>query len=134
MNKKVYQALASAIGARIRCKKNGNDEWFPKWEDRINEIIANYLPQGSGIDSGNTINMEKSHSNKIVIESGYHCMDEYGGYDGWIDFSIIITPDLVTGFGAKITGRFSDRHNKYSPVREYLYDIYISALNDDIED
>jgi hypothetical protein len=86
------------------------------------------LPSGSGFNSGSCVNQEKSTSEKIVINSGFHTMDEMGGYDTWIDFSIIITPSLQFGFDLKIKN-ISDhyRWKKYA-LADYIYETFDHAL------
>lgn len=42
---------------------------------------------GSGIDG--TWSISESKRNIVLINS-IHCMDKYGGYDGWMDFRILI--------------------------------------------
>ena len=50
-NQKIYKALATAIQAKKNCEKNGNDEWYERWDDRI-EAIMETAPSGSGFDNG----------------------------------------------------------------------------------
>jgi hypothetical protein len=55
-------------------------------------------------------------------------MDEHGGYDGWTEHSIIVTPDLASGFDLRVNGR--DRRD----IKEYLAEIFGYALDADIDD
>ena len=123
---KKYIELAKAIAAKANCIKSGNEEWFDKWDDKINSIISS-LPHGSGID-GRTELDDKSTGDKIIINSEYHCMNEGGYYDGWINFRLTITGSLMFGFNLNITGNFG----KYQDVKDYLHEIFSYDLALDI--
>jgi len=122
---KVYQKLASTLNALNNCRKDKNDIWYDRHGEKIEYIIKNYLPHGSGIDGKTEIDYKKSNENKIVINSEYHCMDENGYYAGWVSFVIKITADLSFGYDLLITGNFG----KYRHVKEYLYDLYYYHLS-----
>ena len=126
----LYQLLAGITGARLNCIANENQdqnrmEWTDRHTDRIESLVKDYLPSGSGIDSGVTFNFDKSTADKLVLDSSYHCMDDMGGYDGWIDFTVIITPSLQFGFQMDITGDFS-RHD----LEDYLHEVFSHCLNE----
>lgn len=127
MERKFYQELAGTIGARINCKKSGNTEWFYRHTERLEQLQHDYLPSGSGIDSGTKIDLEKSTDEKIVLNFGYHHMNEGGFYDGWTEHTAIITPSLQFGFNLKITGR--DRNQ----IKEYLADTFRQVLNETVK-
>jgi len=110
--------MAKAIEAKKNCIKSGNEKWFDIWEDKIKTIIDS-LPHGSGIDSDITL-MDASTGEKIVIESSYHCMNDGGYYDGWINFRLTITGSLMFGFNLNITGNFG----KHQDVKDYLHEIF----------
>ena len=121
---KLYQQIASTIGARKRCAETGNQHWQEKHEEKLAYIEKRYLPKGSGIDAGCSIDLEKSSSNKLVINSSYHVMDESGFYDGWVDFTIAITPSLIHEYNLRIKG---GRKLKYR--KEYLLDLFNYSLD-----
>ncbi len=127
METKVYQKLAGIIDARINCLKVDNPTWISKHEETIESIVTDCLPSGSGIDSGCQIDLDASHGNKLVIHSSYHAMDDNGMYDRWYDFTVKVTPNLHFGFDLKITGKFG----RYQHVKDYLYDLFDSALNEE---
>jgi hypothetical protein len=80
------------------------------------------MPSGSGVDIGTKLDLGESTSDKLVFSASFHHMDEHGGYDGWTDHKIIVTPSLQFGFNLKITGR--DRNQ----IKDYLSDIFHTAL------
>lgn len=133
---KIYKALATKAYSRLRCIDSVNKnptsnsvdtwkEWIDKYEDDIDNIMRNIFPHGSGIDSGCIFNYEKSYNNKIVINSGYHCMDQWGGYDGWVDFTVTLNPDIELDYTLNIRGNFG----KYGYIKEYLYQIFHDSFN-----
>jgi hypothetical protein len=128
MKKKVYQELASRLVALRNCNESGNEEWADKHEDRINEVVSGHLPSGSGIDSGNEFDLSRSTPDKLVIESGYHVMDENGFYNGWIDYMVIVEPSLQFGFTVSIRGKFGKRQD----IKEYLEELYTNAIRQEI--
>jgi hypothetical protein len=128
MKKKVYQELASRLVALRNCNESGNEEWADKHEDRINEVVSSHLPSGSGIDSGNEFDFDRSTPNKLVIESSYHVMDENGFYNGWIDYTATVEPSLQFGFTVSIRGKFGKRQD----IKEYLEELYTNAIRQEI--
>lgn len=126
---KVYQELASRISAYQNCITYNNTIWEEKHKEVIDEIIDS-LPHGSGIDGKTECDITNSTDQKIIIESCYHCMNDNGYYDGWVDFKIIISASLSLGFNIKITGKFG----KYrSIVLDYLEETFAYALNKEYE-
>jgi len=115
---KVYQAIASAISAMPR-------DWA---EERLNLIEREYLPSGSGLDTGCKILVEESHKDRIVIQTEFHHMNEVGYYDGWTQHKIIVTPSLIYGFDLRITGR--DRNG----IKEYLGQLFDHALSQEFDE
>ena len=122
---KLYKRIATALEARRNCEKTGNELWFDNWTDTLDKAIGQ-LPHGSGLD-GKTELSELSTPNKLIVTAEYHCMNENGYYDGWINLTIAVIPSLTFDFELKITGRFG----KYQDVKDYLYDIFNEAFNSD---
>ena len=106
------------------------DEFKIEKMDKLDEL-SKLLPSGSGIDSGCTIDEEKSTKNKIIIHSSFHHMDENGFYCGWSNFDIIVTPDLLYEFNLKIVGRKAI-YPAFSDTKEYLYSVFYDALDENI--
>lgn len=128
MAKKVYQELALRLAALKSCEEKGNNEWADKHEEAIENIITDYLPQGSGIDSGNKFDFGRSTPDKLVIESSYHVMDENGFYNGWIDYTATVEPSLLFDFTVSIRGKFGKRQD----IKEYLEELYTNAIRQEI--
>ena len=126
---KTYISLARAKAARLNCIKTNNKEWEEKHEETIEKIIDN-LPHGSGIDGKTEFDYENSNEERLRIYSEYHYMNENGYNDGWVNFTITIKPSLLFGYDMKIAGNFG----KYADVKDYLYDTFSAALNEEIDE
>lgn len=124
--KPIYQEIASLITARKNCIEHGNHDWNRNHTQRLHDICKHHLPSGSGIDCGTKINLDASHSEKIVFQVEFHHMDEQGGYSGWTTHQVIVTPSLAFGFSLKITGK--DKNG----LKEYLIDCYNHDLSQKI--
>lgn len=130
---KLYQQIAQTFTAWQNCSNPiaPNGVWMEKHETRINELTREYLPSGSGFDSGTEFKFIASQPNKLVFKSAFHHMDEYGGYDGWSEFDVIVTPDLAFGFNLRLrsTGKFA---RKYADTKEYILEVFQTALDQEV--
>lgn len=117
----VYRVLAELIGARANCLESGNTEWFHRHGDRIEHIMKEHAPSGSGVDSGTQID-DDSTPVKLIFKTAFHHMHESGMYDGWTHHDVIVTPDF-SGFNLRITGR--DRNG----IKDYLSSLFHDFLN-----
>jgi hypothetical protein len=117
-NKDIYKSIAKSLNAWSNCVKSNNKEWEDKHEERISELI-NELPHGSGLDGEWSLDFEKSNDKQLTFYMQYHCMNENGMYDGYVDFTLKVKASLQFDVDLFITGNFG----KYQDVKEYLYDI-----------
>lgn len=124
--KPIYVELATRVTAMANCLKAGNDHWYGSHAIVIDEVVKTG-PGGSGIDNGIKFDHDKSKTDRLVLTFGFHHMDEHGGYDGWTDHELIVTPSLQFGFLMRITGR----NRNY--VKEYLYDLFTNWLSANID-
>lgn len=122
MTRKLYQELASRIVAIANCVKSNNQEWLAKHTQTAHELVKEFMPSGSGIDTGTKLDIDESNGDKLVFDFGFHHMNDAGMYDGWTEHRAIVTPSLMSGFDIKITGR--DRNQ----IKEYLHEIFSFAL------
>jgi hypothetical protein len=123
---KVYQQIASCLQAIENCRKSNNQEWLARHAETIKNIVREYLPHGSGIDGENTFDFDGSEPNRLVFGTSFHHMNDGGMYDGWTDHTVVVTPDLATGFDLHVTGR--DRNE----IKEYLAECFGQALDQDV--
>lgn len=128
MTKPLYQILASTLQTRQNCLvSNPMANAWKEHDAAIEQLTADFMPSGSGIDSGTKFNWEESTLNKLVFNTSYHHMNEGGYYDRWTEHKVIVTPSLSAGYDLKITGR--DRNQ----IKDYLAEVYTSALDEEIE-
>ena len=120
-DKTLINELASQIDAYMHCQKTGNVEWEAKHKAKIDEYVE-ALPSGCGIDNGTKLLIDDCKDNLLVLQVGYHHMDDAGGYDGWTEHIVKARPSFIHGIELSISGR--DRN----AIKEYLYDVYRSAL------
>lgn len=106
--------LIAKISRHIEGIKVGK---YPNQLDEFN----NLLPSGSGFDDGSKIDVDNSRKDKIIITTAFHHMDEHGGYCGWTDHKIIVTPDF-DGINIKVTG------NNRNQIKEYIADTFYHCL------
>lgn len=125
--KSLAQAIAQTIGSRNNCINSGNAEWLDNHERKIENTLMPKLPSGSGIDSGNDLDYDKSTGEKLVINSAFHTMNDAGYYDGWVNYRVVVTASLQHGFDLDIIGNFSSNKNAYD-LEDYLYEVYDHAL------
>lgn len=85
--------------------------------------LESMLPSGSGIDNGTTV--IECTPTKVVMECGFHHMDEHGYYNGWTHHRITVTPTFA-GIVVKVSGR--DRNG----IKEYLADTYATCLESEV--
>lgn len=108
--------LANTLQAYRNCIKSGNS--FAEKHIEAIEEMCKALPHGSGLDSGVKLNFEESTKDRIVFDAPFHCMDEWGSYDGWADLKVVVKPCLMFGMSIDIKGR--DRNN----LKDYLADLF----------
>jgi len=131
MKPTLAQALSAKVTARTNCIKNGNDEWVGNHEHSI-YLLINQLPSGSGIDFGTFIDYNKTSSDKLVLKSAFHVMDDNGFYSSIIDYMIVVTPSLQFGINVRIIGSFSTNPDAYG-LKEQLIDTYNMAFREEAQ-
>ena len=117
---KVYQQLARLVDW------NPTGKYLDSKNKRVEDLVKNYLPSGSGFDGDISID-EKSTDEKIILRVEYHHMDINGFYDGWSTFKVIITASMAYNYCMQVKGE--------SVVRKYFYhvgfdDFVISVFRD----
>ena len=121
MKMNVAQAIASALDARKRCESTGNDTWFVRWDDYLDQLVDT-LPSGAGIDRGTKLNPLAS-TERLVFDVSFHHMNEHGGYDGWTEHKVRVRASLVFDLGITISGR------NRNDIKDYLGELYQEALS-----
>ena len=110
---KLYKAIATEIGLYLRRGKY----------DRILQNLAKeFLPSGSGFDSGTLIDLERSNPEKLVFLTGFHHMSADGVYTKWTKHIVTVTPSLQYGITVTVSGR------NYNDIKSHIHDSFYSAL------
>ena len=78
----LYRCLAAIVAARLTCIKRENAGWVETHTNRINTLVDEYLPNGSGFDDGTTIDLNRSTGNKLVFGASFHHMNDAGVREG----------------------------------------------------
>ena len=97
--------------------------WKVKAQEKLDKVLDS-LPSGSGIDNGTKIDFDKSSEDKIVLEVGFHHMNDHGYYIGWTHHVLTVTPSFNFGPNIKIAGP-----NK-NQIKDYLGEVYLHALQE----
>ena len=126
MSDPLYRKLAALVAARLNCIDGsvlaGANEWKVKHEEAIRKLVREHMPRGSGIDSGTTIDLDASTTEKLVFDTSFHHMDEHGSYDGWTEHRITVRASLVFTIDLKISGP------NRNEIKDYLHDVFREAL------
>jgi hypothetical protein len=117
----VIQELSAKCQAFHNCLSG--DEWRIRHADDIKWLAKQFLPSGSGFDSGTEVSIEESGKDKVVLVTSFHHMNDNGMYDGWTSHSIIITP-AFNGVNIRITGQ--DRNQ----IKDYIHEMIYFALQE----
>lgn len=123
MARYLYSELASLVDARKRCV-GSNVDWLTKHEETIERLVKQHLPHGSGFDCGTKIDLDASHSDKLVLTTEFHHMNENGYYDGWTEHTVTVTPSLQFKYHIRISGR--NRNEIKDLIRE-SFDVALST-------
>lgn len=120
----LYQALSGAVDAyhRVVRERGGQDEWAMRHKARIEKLVREHLPSGSGFDNGTRIAITPSRKNKLVFDTSFHHMDDNGHYAGWTDHTVTVVPDLHSGFDMRISGPNRDR------IKDEIYEAFDHSL------
>lgn len=122
--------LFRLIGSRARTANSTtaftNEDVRQRTIEEIKRLCREFMPSGSGFDSGTTLDIDASGPTKLVFQTAYHHMNEDGFYDGWTQHKVTVLSEF-DGLNIRIGGR--DRNN----IKEYIGETFYSALHQEIE-
>jgi hypothetical protein len=96
-------------------------QWLDIHADRLAQAGREFLPAGSGFDSGSIVNLDASRPGSIRLETEFHHMNAGGFYDGWTAHGVTLRPAF--GFPAlRVTGRDRDG------IKDYIAETFRAAL------
>ena len=126
---KLINMIASLLTEAWRADPSG--DVFSNREDLLDEIEREYLPSGSGFDSGCKIVREYALGLKEVrINFSYHVMHSDGYYTRWIHSAAIVTPTFdSSGLTIRLVHLASFKKDL---VDDYVYDSIYQALSAEV--
>ena len=129
MEQTLANRIAQTLSARKNCLERGEQgaEWAARHSKILKFLAGEYLPHGSGLDSGTHIDLERGTRDKIILQAGYHCMDGNGFYCGWVDIEIAVTASLMFGgvdVKVKVKGRPDDPDWDKDALLDYLGEVF----------
>lgn len=131
----VYQQIARSLDAYRNCLNHHTQpgmghltEWIDKHANRAYDLCKEYMPSGSGFNSGTTLEIDRCADDKLVFFTQFHHMNENGYYDGWTMHTVTVRPSLVNNIEIKVGGR--DRNQ----IKDYIYQVFEMALNTEVND
>jgi hypothetical protein len=107
--RKLYQWISSRIALPIR-------------KEELDSLVREFMPSGSGFDSGTQLDKDACSEDKIVFITAFHHMGENGYYDGWTQHKVIVTPSF-NGFNVRVTGL------NRNDIKDYIGDHFYDCLN-----
>ena len=119
---KLYQVIAQTFAAYQNCEKSGNAEWMERHAEKIESIVKERFPRGSGFDSGTSFDWQAATPEKLVFVTYFYHISEQGGYDGWSEHRITVRPSLVFGFTLTVSGKNRNR------IKDYISEVFADIL------
>lgn len=123
---KLYQKISSLMYQR---EKSGDYAWTSNEAEKIEDLIKNHFPHGSGFDGQTWLDIDKSKPEKLIFFTEFHHLTENGYYDGWSTMKALVRPSLRYGFGLKLTGI----KRKYRFDRDYFEDVINLFLETEVQ-
>jgi hypothetical protein len=118
--------IASLVTAIHNCEQSGNTEWKFRHSARLSAILQNFLPSGSGWDTGTTIDIGRSQGDKrLVFRGAYHHHGDHG-YDRWTNHEVWVTPTFE-GINIRVTGQ------NRNDIKDYLHELFHTALSQRVD-
>jgi hypothetical protein len=99
MRRKLYQALASVVQARLNCIASGNDELRCYYEEQGDRLVRKCMPRGGRFDS-TKLDWNRSVPNKLVLGTVYLHPDQD---TGCTKHTVTIRPDFCSGYMLSIS-------------------------------
>ena len=122
MTRKLYQALAGLVEARLNCVALGNNELLHDYEDQANKLVRECMPGGGRFDS-TKLDWNRSMPNKLVLVTAYL----HTGHAGFTKHTVTVRPNLQFGYELSISK--SNRHN----LKELMAEFRVALDHDEPE-
>ena len=127
---KIYDAIYH--GLRMLESSKG-DSIRERGEKLLETIESEYLPNGSGFDTGCTIKGDTTTNQSYEVAFEYHHMSGYGFYTGWTSWRITVFPAFCFGFEMELENNdmltYQDELLLKEENQEYFLDTFQECLN-----
>ena len=123
MTRKLYQALAGLVEARLNCMASGDDELLHSYEEQGNKLVRECMPGGVRFD-GTKLDWNRSMPNKLVLVTAYF----HTGHDVGTKHTVTVRPDLRSGYKLSISK--SNRRN----LKELMAELRVALDHDEPEE
>jgi hypothetical protein len=127
------RTLAYEIATRLSTLAYLNRQNEAKFEivqrnvEEIEQLCREFMPSGSGFDSGTTLDFDRSTPATLVFNTGFHHMNgDTGMYTGWTEHTIKATANF-DGTEISASGRNKDG------VKEYVVSCFHTSLEQIID-
>jgi hypothetical protein len=124
----LYRRLATLVSAISNCERSGNVAWGDKHKVLLEHLVRENMPNGGGFDNGTKFDIEASTPEKLVFNTSFHHMDDFGGYDGWTEHRVSVKPSLMFGFHLVVSGR------NRNEIKDYIYEAFENALHTEVSE
>jgi len=128
MTRKLHQALANLIEARLDCIQSGNDELRNRHQRCGDQLVQEYMPRSGEYSRGATLDWSRSLPDKLVFSTSFHHTDEAGLYTHETTHLVTVRAHLARGYKLSIT-----RSNR-GRIRNFVTDAFGAALDQNIPD
>lgn len=122
MSRRLAYAIASLATAIRNCERAGNKEWESRHREKLESLVREYMPSGSGFDSGTTIDLDRTGGERITFNTAFHHMNDAGMYNGWTQHVVTVRPHFIGGLQVKVSG--PDRNG----IKDYIAESFELAL------
>jgi len=132
---KLYVKLAGLVAAMKACEKvTGVDEakarakdWASTHRITIMDLVAKYMPRGSGFDCGTKLDLDKSTGERLVFTTDFHHMNDVGMYDGWTAHTITVRPSLSYEIGLAVSGK------NRNDIKNCIHELFDTDLRQEVQ-
>lgn len=112
----LYEKMQAAYNCRERGA--GNPAYPDRHYEAIGYLVRNFLPHGSGFDSGVEIDMDDHRDERLILTTSFHHMNETGFYVGWTDHTVTVRPGF-NGLNVTVSGK--NRNDIKTYIREMFH-------------
>jgi hypothetical protein len=127
--KPLYVELSQLVQAYHNCIKGTgvqDNEWSLKHKARIEKLVDEYMPSGSGFDEAVSIVIDSCHADKLSFRTGFHHMGSNGYYKGWTYHPVTVTPSFG-GIHIRIGGP------NLNGIKDVIHESFDYALKQEVE-